>query len=249
MKKVVTSTIVLLAGSVVTAIAFGQPARANQSTFWFNGLGISGSATVTIVPNVSPSDPNLLCGTAGQNACRADPPGAFMITGITGTFSDANIGISNAQIQALVPISPANERDPVFDPAVPTSLSFIDYTNEIPPNDVGFSYDNLFYSGGAPIVCAFPFTGTFVDPFGVAFTIAGGDTVVFWGDGNSGPGGSLTYGAAVTDGVDKLDYQFAGINAAIPEPSTWAMLLVGFAGVGFAGYRRSPKGSAAIVAA
>ena len=47
----------------------------------------------------------------------------------------------------------------------------------------------------------------------------------------------------------ELDYQFAGINAAIPEPSTWAMLLVGFAGVGFAGYRRSQKGSAAIVAA
>jgi hypothetical protein len=26
---------------------------------------------------------------------------------------------------------------------------------------------------------------------------------------------------------------------AVPEPSTWAMLLIGFAGIGFAGYRRS----------
>ena len=26
---------------------------------------------------------------------------------------------------------------------------------------------------------------------------------------------------------------------AVPEPSTWAMILVGFAGLGFAGYRRS----------
>jgi hypothetical protein len=30
-----------------------------------------------------------------------------------------------------------------------------------------------------------------------------------------------------------------GITAAVPEPSTWAMLLLGFAGVGFIAYRRS----------
>jgi hypothetical protein len=36
----------------------------------------------------------------------------------------------------------------------------------------------------------------------------------------------------------------AGISAddffvAVPEPSTWAMMLLGFAGLGFAGYRKS----------
>jgi hypothetical protein len=30
-------------------------------------------------------------------------------------------------------------------------------------------------------------------------------------------------------------------SPAIPEPSTWAMMLVGFAGLGFAGYRVSRK--------
>jgi hypothetical protein len=29
--------------------------------------------------------------------------------------------------------------------------------------------------------------------------------------------------------------------AAVPEPSTWAMLLIGFAGIGFASYRRSRR--------
>ncbi len=36
-----------------------------------------------------------------------------------------------------------------------------------------------------------------------------------------------------------------GMLAAIPEPSTWAMLLLGFASMGFAGYARSRKANAA----
>jgi hypothetical protein len=27
----------------------------------------------------------------------------------------------------------------------------------------------------------------------------------------------------------------------VPEPSTWAMMLIGFAGIGFMAYRRKPK--------
>jgi hypothetical protein len=35
----------------------------------------------------------------------------------------------------------------------------------------------------------------------------------------------------------------------VPEPSTWAMLLIGFAGLGFAGYRGARKTSLAATAA
>jgi hypothetical protein len=35
---------------------------------------------------------------------------------------------------------------------------------------------------------------------------------------------------------------------AAPEPSTWPMLLIGFAGLGFAGYRRAKKGHATVAA-
>ena len=31
------------------------------------------------------------------------------------------------------------------------------------------------------------------------------------------------------------------VSATVPEPSTWAMMLVGFAGLGFAGYRWTRK--------
>jgi hypothetical protein len=29
------------------------------------------------------------------------------------------------------------------------------------------------------------------------------------------------------------------LGGAVPEPSTWAMMLIGFAGLGYAGYRRA----------
>ena len=32
---------------------------------------------------------------------------------------------------------------------------------------------------------------------------------------------------------------FVEFGSAVPEPSTWAMLLLGFAGIAFVGYRRS----------
>ena len=34
------------------------------------------------------------------------------------------------------------------------------------------------------------------------------------------------------------------VSGAVPEPSTWAMMLLGFAGLGFMAYRRTKKGAA-----
>ena len=31
----------------------------------------------------------------------------------------------------------------------------------------------------------------------------------------------------------------ASVSPAVPEPSTWAMMALGFAGLGFVGYRRA----------
>ena len=35
-----------------------------------------------------------------------------------------------------------------------------------------------------------------------------------------------------------------GVTPAVPEPSTWAMMLFGFAGLGYAGHRASRKSAA-----
>ena len=51
---------------------------------------------------------------------------------------------------------------------------------------------------------------------------------------------------AIPDGASSIQIGWAGygiytppvIAESVPEPSTWAMLLIGFAGIGFASYRR-----------
>ena len=134
------------AAALMAVMAFtGPQARADVIPFAFNGGGFSGSGFLTVAPNVAPADPNPNCGTAGNNPCRTDPAGAYAITAISGTFSSSVNGIFNAAITGLVPISPANERDATFDPLVPSSLSFIDYTGG------ALTYNNLFFPDGSPI--------------------------------------------------------------------------------------------------
>lgn len=81
--------------------------------------------------------------------------------------------------------------------------------------------------------------------FGVAFTIAGGDSVVLWGDGNL-EFGPLTYGAGITDGKDELDYRFSGLSITLPEPGSALLLGAGLLGL-LARRRKSGARAAEIV--
>jgi hypothetical protein len=52
-------------------------------------------------------------------------------------------------------------------------------------------------------------------------------------------------GADIANGSLDIAQSFASVNIAVPEISTWTMLLLGFAGLGYAGYRRRGVLSAA----
>ena len=51
-------------------------------------------------------------------------------------------------------------------------------------------------------------------------------------------------GPILADGTLISDPLVPG-SSAIPEPSTWAMMLIGFAGIGFLSYRRARSAAAA----
>jgi hypothetical protein len=61
----------------------------------------------------------------------------------------------------------------------------------------------------------------------------------------------LTY--AIPDGADSIQLAWFGhysyVAPDVPELSTWAMMILGFAGVGFMAYRRSRKSSAMALSA
>jgi hypothetical protein len=54
------------------------------------------------------------------------------------------------------------------------------------------------------------------------------------------PGGVAPF-TIQTDGETEDKLLLTSMTAAVPEPSTWAMMLLGFAGVSFMAYRRSRK--------
>jgi hypothetical protein len=45
-------------------------------------------------------------------------------------------------------------------------------------------------------------------------------------------------------GLITVDITQNALTAAVPEPSTWAMMILGFAGIGFMAYRRKQNGTA-----
>ena len=54
-------------------------------------------------------------------------------------------------------------------------------------------------------------------------------------------GGTITGEVVTTSdlGVALFTVNAGGSITPVPEPSTWAMMLIGFAGLGFVGYRRA----------
>lgn len=207
---------------IVTFVSF--QASATTQKFMLNGSGVSAQINFTYAVN---PNTGVLPGTSPN---PVDPIGSYIVTGISGTFSDAIAGITNSAINSIVPSNPGNpEAANIY---APHSFGFYHTVAK------DFSYDNLFYPAGSPLVAPasdYPFFGGIFDIYGIVFTLADGNAVNLWSDGYSP---DLNYGVAVSNGTNTLDYQFGGLAGSVPEPTTWAMMLGGMGMIGFAARRR-----------
>jgi len=104
------------------------------------------------------------------------------------------------------------------------------FPNAVSLPDGAFMYDNVFYPG----------QDSLLDQYGIVFTTAG-NPGGYWNLWSDAPGNYLLdesnlagdYPIAISGGsVDPT---------AVPEPSTWVMMLVGLAALGSTAYRRRRK--------
>jgi hypothetical protein len=126
-------------------------------------------------------------------------------------------------------------------PDYPTA-SILNVAFSGPVSGLSFTFNNYDNSGGSAPTTFTAFnasdavvsTGSlqFVNDFSQVNAVAGSGIVDLQFNNNNG--GNSWYFA-----VQELTYTSS--VSAVPEPSTWAMMLLGFAGLGFMAYRRKSK--------
>jgi hypothetical protein len=81
-----------------------------------------------------------------------------------------------------------------------------------------------------------------LDTSGIAVSTALGDFHIF-GDGSPFSIGTVSGNDIFETGPNGFGVGTLAVAAAVPEPSTWAMIILGFAGIGFMAYRRRQSGT------
>jgi PEP-CTERM motif len=86
------------------------------------------------------------------------------------------------------------------------------------------------------------------------YTLTGLDLMAMGAHGNGGQGDPLANQLVTISGLGAFTtvefattrnaFEFSLGAAAVPEPATWAMMMLGFAGLGYAAFRRNSKGRA-----
>lgn len=261
----ITTTGVLATGALAAMIMLSPTAQATPLSFSFSGNGgsVFGSGHLTLSPDPNAA-PSCTAATPLPANAHCDPAGAQAITGASGTFTNAGLGLLNVAITGVQALnttwvnprmSPLPGTDsPLYQENLPVSRSML-FTNDV--NNPTASYDNLYYAGGSPLVClvdvdgtlvpTYPFSGGFLDIYGVMFTLGNGDLLGLWSDGNASgymaagePGYGFSVLTPVADGKYQImDYAFAGTVASVPEPGFIWMFGAGLLGL-FA-WRRSAE--------
>jgi hypothetical protein len=236
-----------------------------------SGIAWAGSATYS-VPGTA--DPFLSAAPNGATCCMGDsaPPESPVHAGsVTGgetlTFTNVTGGVS---FSGGTPMDPP-DGDAGFPISTPTYEGGLSYINFI-AGYLNMPVDALvgvFLPAGGPLAADKPSSLLDFSSSGVGTNFTslspGLQQIFFIGDGLTGtgsgsvqtfvvPAGATEFYLAVADGegwynnTGAIEVTVNG-GSTVPEASTWALMLVGFAGLGFAGYRKARRSRPAVFAA
>ena len=202
-------------------------------------LALTGAASATVTLTPGPEDPQYFAGeAAGQNG--------FTIDGATWTITS---GVAETEKGSLTDVY-----------AAPLGMGTSTTT--------GTTYMAVEGGGTETVTFATPQTelaiywgsidgnvGGNLNSFAVTmdnFTLTGADLVAMGADGSGNQTSPLgnqlvkitglaPFTTATFSSTDNA-FEFSIVN--VPEPSTWVMMTLGFAGLGYAAFRRNTKGRA-----
>jgi hypothetical protein len=121
-------------------------------------------------------------------------------------------------------------------------------TITLPSSETAFALD--FGTVFAPTTARFQLSNGFVYSASNTSVATNGDTE-FLGFLSSAPFNTITLVTPAQTGAQAgwvvADFAYGNATSAVPEPSSWAMMLLGFAGLGFAGNRARRKRAASAV--
>jgi hypothetical protein len=190
--------------------------------------GVTLAAIVSVLFSLSPASADTVVdwmisgGSAGLGG--TDPSGTLSGSG-TFTYSSSPTMTGDGTGFLITAIAGS------FTSAQFTSTISTTNSGVVGPNG---NFDDLYYpSAPASLI---------LDDFGLSVLLSNGDQL------GIGPvnGSSGLYDVVSSDGqvYDDVTFSVSAVTPAVPEPSTWAMMILGFCGLGFMACRRKQNGEA-----
>ena len=236
------------AAAAIVLTALSSPARADLVPFTnvqLTGQGIGSTLTVLTLQNGSPTTESggvLFNGTPFGNAST----GASQ----TSTFTFATLGITNANQLGLVVnlAEPGSESPPSVTTASSTLAANANLANAITLN-VYSSSGALLDQFSASTGLTLNQVGGGVGGSGIVFHLTDAEAAQLNAILAANAGTEVfTVGATFANAQGGNDViQAVQLTTAIPEASTWAMMILGFLGIGFMAYRQKGQGSFRII--